>query len=229
MKKRKKRTQRHWAVVATSHTLRGLRMAADLRSGDGVDLVEVRLDCLSRHTRLLPQMLRRIKLPLILTARHPEEGGAACLSARARGELLEKFMPFASMIDIELRSAAQLLGVLNMAKKRLVEVIVSTHHFSRTPSEALLRRKVRAGSVLGASIVKIAATLRDARDLATLINVQASCDKAATMGMGPLGKASRLVLPLAGAHLVYGYLDRPQVEGQWPAELLAERLVELSR
>jgi hypothetical protein len=48
------------------------------------------------------------------------------------------------------------------------------------------------------------------------------------MGMGDLGKVSRLVLPLAGARLVYGYLDRPQVEGQWPAAVLAARLAELS-
>jgi 3-dehydroquinate dehydratase-1 len=48
------------------------------------------------------------------------------------------------------------------------------------------------------------------------------------MGMGPLGKVSRLVLPMAGARLVYGYLDRPQVEGQWPAEMLSARLAELA-
>jgi 3-dehydroquinate dehydratase-1 len=47
------------------------------------------------------------------------------------------------------------------------------------------------------------------------------------MGMGPLGKVSRLVLPSAGSLLVYGYLDRPQVEGQWPAEEVARRLREV--
>jgi 3-dehydroquinate dehydratase-1 len=48
------------------------------------------------------------------------------------------------------------------------------------------------------------------------------------MGMGPLGKISRLLLPLAGSRLVYGYIHRPQVAGQWPAMLLAERLKEVA-
>ena len=47
------------------------------------------------------------------------------------------------------------------------------------------------------------------------------------MGMGPLGKVSRLVLPSVGSLLVYGYLDRPQVEGQWPAQEVARRLQEI--
>ena len=74
----------------------------------------------------------------------------------------------------------------------------------------------------------MATTLRNANDLAALIELQASNGKLATMGMGSLGKVSRLVLPMAGAGLVYGYLDRPQVEGQWPADLLAARLSELA-
>jgi 3-dehydroquinate dehydratase-1 len=47
------------------------------------------------------------------------------------------------------------------------------------------------------------------------------------MGMGPLGKVSRLVLGAAGSRLNYGYLDKPQVPGQWPAAELAQRLREV--
>jgi 3-dehydroquinate dehydratase-1 len=47
------------------------------------------------------------------------------------------------------------------------------------------------------------------------------------MGMGPLGKVSRLVLAAAGSRLNYGYLDKPQVAGQWPALELARRLEEI--
>jgi 3-dehydroquinate dehydratase-1 len=45
--------------------------------------------------------------------------------------------------------------------------------------------------------------------------------------MGPLGKVSRLVLAAAGSRLNYGYLDKPQVAGQWPARELALRLGEV--
>ena len=47
------------------------------------------------------------------------------------------------------------------------------------------------------------------------------------MGMGPLGKVSRLVLAAAGSRLNYGYLDKPQVPGQWPALELVRRIEEV--
>jgi 3-dehydroquinate dehydratase-1 len=48
------------------------------------------------------------------------------------------------------------------------------------------------------------------------------------MGMGPLGKVSRLVLAAAGSRLNYGYLDKPQVKGQWPALELVRRIGEVA-
>jgi 3-dehydroquinate dehydratase-1 len=47
------------------------------------------------------------------------------------------------------------------------------------------------------------------------------------MGMGALGKVSRLVFAEAGSVLNYGYLDRPNASGQWEATLLKQRLKEL--
>jgi 3-dehydroquinate dehydratase-1 len=37
------------------------------------------------------------------------------------------------------------------------------------------------------------------------------------MGMGPVGKLSRLVLAKAGSVLNYGYLLEANAPGQWPA------------
>ena len=47
------------------------------------------------------------------------------------------------------------------------------------------------------------------------------------MGMGEYGQVSRLLFGGCGSVLNYGYLDRPQVPGQWPAEVLKTRLLEL--
>jgi 3-dehydroquinate dehydratase-1 len=44
------------------------------------------------------------------------------------------------------------------------------------------------------------------------------------MGMGPVGKLSRLVLARAGSILNYGYLQTPNAPGQWPATEL-KRLI----
>jgi 3-dehydroquinate dehydratase-1 len=40
---------------------------------------------------------------------------------------------------------------------------------------------------------------------------------------------SRLALAAAGSCLNYGYLDRRQVPGQWPAERLMELIKEVGR
>lgn len=228
MKRTKKRTPRACLVVATANTERSLREAAALRLKDGVDLVEIRLDCIPGSMDRLGQLVRKIKLPLIITARHPQEGGAGRLGVAARRQKLDALLPQAGFVDIELRSIPSMQSVLERAKRHRVEVIVSFHDFTKTPSPAALRRKIQRARRAGASIVKVATTLRGPRDLSALIGLQAGSKDVATMGMGPFGKVSRLVLPLSGARLVYGYLDRPQVKGQWPAKLLAERLAEVA-
>jgi 3-dehydroquinate dehydratase-1 len=47
------------------------------------------------------------------------------------------------------------------------------------------------------------------------------------MGMGPLGKLSRLTLATAGSCLNYGYLQHPNAPGQWPAKELMRLYGEL--
>ena len=48
------------------------------------------------------------------------------------------------------------------------------------------------------------------------------------MGMGPLGKVSRLLFAQLGSVLNYGFLHEAQVSGQWEATLLKQRLSELA-
>ena len=228
MKQSKKRTPRQCLVVATAHTDRGVRQAVSLRTGCGIDLVEIRLDCLAGNSDRLGTLVRKIKLPIILTARHPLEGGAGRLGSASRAQILERFLPSADFVDIELRSVPRMRSVLASAKRHRVRLILSFHDFKKTPSLAVLRRKIRQALRSGAAVVKIATVLGSPRDLAALLTLQEGSGKLAAMGMGSLGKVSRLVLPMAGARLVYGYLDRPQVEGQWPAEMLSARLAELA-
>lgn len=230
MKTRKKRAGRtRTRIVGSVHTLPGLRAAARLRREHGIDIVEVRLDCLAKDESKLVELLGAIKLPILLTARHPAEGGAGNLSATRRRQLLGTFLPHASLIDVELRSAGAFADLLAVARRRRVETVLSFHNFALTPGDAVLGQKQRHARALGAGICKIAVQLKNASDLARVLAVQTRAPRPlATMGMGPLGKVSRLVLPLAGSRLAYGFIDRPQVAGQWPAAVLARRLKEIS-
>src|SRR3954468_14903134 len=77
-----------------------------LRMRKPPDFFELRLDglisCLDEARRAVPQ----IRAPLIITARHPGEGGVNNLSAARRRALLLEFLPYARYIDVELRSTA---------------------------------------------------------------------------------------------------------------------------
>lgn len=212
------------AVVATAHTAQGLQAAARLRPGE-IDFVEVRADCLAGIVARLPGRLERLRVPVLLTVRHPAEGGSGNLRASERIRLFETLMPRASAVDVELRSVGAMRGILAAAEAKHVLRVISFHNFRATPGLDELRRVAAKASAEGADIVKIATRLRGARDLVVLLQLQAGTRRPlATMGMGPLGKVSRLALAAAGSRLNYGYLGTPQVDGQWPASELAALL-----
>lgn len=215
------------SVVATAHTKRGLQQASKLRRRQ-VGFVELRLDVFSRHFPAVERASSAIAVPILITARHPREGGVGLLGAAKRRDLLAGFLSRADAVDIELRSVTILADVLRQARRQCITRVVSFHDFQRTPGLPRLREVVRRGAQAGADIVKIATHLRNAKDLALLLLLQNSAKvPLATMGMGPLGKVSRLVLAAAGSRLNYGYLDRPQVTGQWPALELVQRIEEV--
>src|SRR5205823_10603796 len=98
------------------------------------DLFELRLDCLVRVDDQLKRLLPKLPAPLIITARHPREGGAGRLSLSQRRKLLARFLGHADYLDVELRSASVLRLLLALAKKKKVRRIISFHNFKSTPN-----------------------------------------------------------------------------------------------
>lgn len=215
-------------VVGTVHSPGALRHALRLKRG-AVDLLELRVDHFAGDLAPLRSALPRLKFPWILTVRHPQEGGAGGLSFTARAELYREFLPHAAYVDVELRSAVRLRSTLEEARAAGVAVILSHHYFKRTPSQAELSAKLRLARHLGGDVFKVAARTSAPEELARLLLVFKSArgQAVSVMGMGPLGKASRLLFARAGSVLNYGYLGEPQVSGQWPAELLRQRVNEV--
>lgn len=219
-------------VVGTVHSRAALAAALKLRRGV-VDLLELRVDAFAQAGECdrLEASLSRLRAPLLLTVRHPLEGGAGRLSAAQRRALYLRFLPHASLVDVELRSAKALGGVTAKAGALGVPVVLSFHDFRKTPSLAKLRELRAAAQQAGADVFKAAVTVNSPRDVAVLLDFLVSSPSAgprlAVMGMGAFGKVSRLVLARSGSVLNYGFLDRAQVPGQWPAKLLKERLAEL--
>src|SRR5436309_12882201 len=120
------------------------------------DLFELRLDRLAGVADQLQNTLAKLRAPLIITVRHPQEGGARKLSLRQRRDLLTRFLNHADYLDVELRSASAMRGLFTLAKRKRVRRIISFHNFKSTPHPRMLARKARAAKANGANIFKVA-------------------------------------------------------------------------
>jgi 3-dehydroquinate dehydratase-1 len=216
-------------IVGTVHSPESLRSALRLREGD-VDFLELRVDHFAGDPSSLLRVAPRLPAPLIVTVRHPSEGGACQVESKRRRQLFSVFLPVANCIDIELRSVAGFSDIIAEARAAGVGVIVSDHHFYRTPSARSLAARLRRAILASADVFKIAAFASSSSDVAVLLTLLAKPGPIplSVMGMGRFGKVSRLLFAQAGSVLNYGYLDQPNASGQWEATLLKKRIAELA-
>ena len=106
-----------------------------------------------------------------------------------------------------------------------MKVIGSFHDFGATPDAARLAAVEVRGRAQGADVVKIAAMVKDARDLARLFALPAQArGPICVLGMGDRGGVSRVALPCAGSCLAYGSLGKATAPGQWSCRNLAKEL-----
>jgi 3-dehydroquinate dehydratase-1 len=194
---------------------------ADLRFGIRMrrppDFFELRLDHLASLLNELENKLSLLPAPLIITARHPREGGANNLSIRQRRELLSRFLPWARYVDVELRSANALRSLLGVARRKNVRRIISFHDLGSTPSTGSLRAKARAAKSCGADIFKVATCTDTPAQLARLLDFFANRDvdlAVSALGIGKLGTESRRELMRHGSVLNYAHLGRTRIAGQ---------------
>lgn len=193
------------------------------------DLFELRLDALYPVLPEVSRQLVRLGAPLIITARHPAEGGRHQLSDALRREILLHYLPRAAYVDVELRAAAPLGDVLGLARARKIERIISVHELEHAANSKRLEEFARAAEVLTPSVIKIAARTDAADELKTLDDFFERTKKRAplsVMGVGKLGRESRLRFARAGSVLNYAHLGTPTVAGQLSLVELRQALCE---
>jgi 3-dehydroquinate dehydratase-1 len=188
------------------------------------DLFELRLDRFAGVVGRVETKLPKLRAPLIITARHPNEGGSGRLSLRQRRALLSRFLTHADYLDVELRSARALRALLAIAKTKNVRQIISFHDFKSTPSARSLVAKAHNAKALRADIFKVATRTDTPTELGRLLefitNNRANV-RLAVMGIGKLGAISRVLLARAGSVLIYASLGpATDVEGQLSLEQL---------
>ena len=191
------------------------------------DLFELRLDLLAGSIYQIEEKLSRLfarrptcrgaGVPIIITARDPHEGGASNLSFGERRALLMRFLPWASYLDVELRSARRLQTVLTTAGKRNVRLILSFHDLNSTPDPRSLCTKARRAKSLGANIVKIATRTDSPEQVKRLLDFMKKNPAdlpVSAQGIGKLGRVARRQLMREGSVLNYAGINRITIRGQ---------------
>ena len=93
----------------------------------------------------------------------------------------------------------------------------------------MLEGSISFAQPLGLDSVKIATFLNSQDDLIRLMKLLTGHRRLpmSVMGMGALGRLSRLTLAKLGSLLNYGFIGDSNAPGQWPAPRLKELLSEL--
>ena len=198
------------ALVGVIASIDELRLATRMRAPP--DLFELRLDHLPN---LRESQLLKLRRPLIITARHPAEGGKKLRTGRC--DLLLKFLLQAKFVDIELRSLRELREVWDQARRLGVGRICSFHDFEGTPQPAVLHKKMLCARKADADVFKVVTRADTLRDLLTLFEFlwsELSSMRLCAMAMGKFGPISRLFFREAGSFFIYAPLRHPLYHGQ---------------
>ena len=217
-------------VVATVTSTDDLVFLSQNNCPEGIDVLEFRLDNLIGNLDEVEASAKKLdSVGRLFTARHPAEGGIGDLDETTRFDLLRRFLPLANLIDIEVQSLEAAGKLVQEAQDSGTQVIASFHNFEETPTIQEVAAAVSKTIELGADIAKIAAFLDEMPKMFELVAMlQASNLPMSVMGMGPLGKLSRLVFAKGGSVLNYGFLQTPNAPGQWRATELKRLLGEIA-
>ncbi|MCX7847478.1 MAG: type I 3-dehydroquinate dehydratase [bacterium] len=185
------------------------------------DAVEYRADLQntispSRVAKALQSLRATCPHPLIFTLRDTSEGGEFDQGDELRQALYHAAIPHVAAIDIEIAHRALLKSLHPLLATHKTTIITSFHDFSETPSARALDSLIRAGFASGAHIVKLACYSASPHDALRLLAVPLRFPRLriAIVGMGPLGRAVRLVAPAFGSVLGYAAASAAVAPGQ---------------
>lgn len=175
---------------------------------------ELRADFLSNLNEELIYSLKKIlKLPTIFTLRDIKNGG------QFTGSNAEKLNFYRQAVDasyeyLDLELDSPLTDVFDRKKSKL---IVSYHNFSATPSLAKLRSVIVQAQSKNPDMIKIATFVNQATDLQVLAKLLLDHQvpkQLIVVGMGELGKPSRVLFPYLGSFLTYAVFNNKIASGQ---------------
>jgi 3-dehydroquinate dehydratase I len=162
------------------------------------DLAEIRLD-MTKFDNPQVQKIFSSGARLIATCRPGDYTDAE------RTELLKTAIQHgATYVDIEFESELRYKQeIVSAALAKKCDVIISYHNFSFTPSREQLKIIASQCFDMGANVAKIACMVLKPEDNASILSVYESGKRIVSLGMGEMGKISRIAAPFLGAEFTF--------------------------
>jgi 3-dehydroquinate dehydratase-1 len=206
-------------VVASVTSLEEAKEALAL----GTDIIEARVDLASGSPGVFVENVYKLGLPVIVTIRPVWEGGIFKGSDANRAGLFKNLIQFADYIDVELR-AKNIDDIVALTEGSDTMSIVSYHDFEKTPSEKEMMDIISSCHQKG-DIAKLAVLPGSLAETLALFEVTLKAKRpVCTIAMGDIGKHSRIMAPVYGSLLTYGYVRKPVAPGQMRVDEIVKGL-----
>jgi 3-dehydroquinate dehydratase I len=167
------------------------------------DFIELRLDAASFSTTQIEKLIKSAK-KAIATFRP----GQFDLKTRMHA-LITSIQSGASMIDLEIDAPADYSReLMKQARSVNCEVIISHHDFILTPSKVSLENILKECYSKGADIAKITCQVKSEGDNARLLSLYSKPGRKVILGMGDLGRITRVASLYLGAEFSFAAPDK---------------------
>jgi 3-dehydroquinate dehydratase-1 len=182
------------------------------------DLIEVRLDLLRGDLPgVVQEWYAKTEIPLILTLRSEQEGGAFSGSSDHWIETITPLLPYATYIDIEQRFSSHARYIREQGVN-----LVASNHMKRMPSIQELAAIDDTLRNYG-DIPKIVVTPSDEHDIIMFLSYTLHAEKPViTSIMGEEYRHMRPILPLFGSEWIFAHAGNATAAGQYHIRDLRE-------
>ncbi len=193
----------------------------------GADIVELRLDYIpDLDDGKVGDLVDSVEIPKIITIRPEREGGFWRGEEKDRVDLFLTALSFgAEYVDVEVSTDVGWRYEISKAcKSSGSKMIISYHNFEKTPPKEELIDICKNEYAAGALIAKIATTVASIDDVSNILSVvdyfRRKEREIIGIGMGRLGRITRIMGPLLGSYLTYASLEKGKesAEGQLTLE-----------
>lgn len=192
----------------------------------GADLIELRMDSLSPADRgriadVVKDVQKASKLPILATARRPEEQGSSKgvynISDGERVLLYSQVAPWVEMLDVEIENPA-VRAVVSIAQRFGVNTVLSYHDFSSVPDLKKMKQLASKFKSLKGDIFKVAGMPKDRFGTAAFLKNCLAFHplRRIFIAMGAAGQISRVAGFCFGSCLSYGSVSQSSAPGQIP-------------